>query len=281
LQDEIVQKVVGDLRVKIEEAEIERVRHTPTENLTAYDALLRGMEYARRFTKEGNAQARQMFEKAIELDPEYARAYAALGMAYWFAWGSQWSQDPQTLQRARGLVQKALALDGALPEAHAVLGQILVWQREHDQAIAELERAITLDPNYAYGYVNLGNILSIAGRPEEAVEAVKKAMRLNPRYPPLYPWALGQAYCLAGQHEEGIAALKSALARNPDMWFAHGDLATCYIAVGREKEAQAEAAEILRIIPKFSLEIHKQRVPIKDPATLEHHLAALRKAGLK
>ena len=100
-----------------------------------------------RFTKEAHAQARQMFEKAIELDPQYAAAYAGLGGLYWWQWAVQWTQDPQSLERAFTLAQKAITLNDSLPLAHTLLGHVYQWKKQHEQAIVEAERAITLDPN--------------------------------------------------------------------------------------------------------------------------------------
>jgi tetratricopeptide (TPR) repeat protein len=91
----------------------------------------------------------------------------------------------------------------------------------------------------------------------------------------------GTAYYLAGQTEEAIASLKQYLTRYPNVLGAHLTLAAVYSELGRAAEARAEAVEVLRINPQFSLEVHKQRAPMKDPAMLEHQLAALRKAGLK
>jgi tetratricopeptide (TPR) repeat protein len=162
------------------------------------------------------------------------------------------------------------------------LGWVYLWKdRHYEQAIAEAERAIALDPNNADSYMALAEILTYPGRSAEAIGWMEKAMRLNPRYPALYLRILGTAYYWTGRTEEAIAAFESALARNPNWLAAHLFLAFVYSEVGREAEARAEAGEVLRLSPNFSLEGVKQRIPLKDPAALERMLAALREAGLK
>ena len=129
LQDEIVQKIVTTLKLQLTLQEQGYMVRKRTDNLEAYDTFLRGVEYFYRFTKEGNAQARQLFEKAIELDPQYAEAYAWLGSTYLAAWVRN-GADPQTLQRAFELEQKALALDDTLPRAHIVLSWVYMFQSQ-------------------------------------------------------------------------------------------------------------------------------------------------------
>jgi adenylate cyclase len=283
LQDEITQKVVFALKIKLTPEEQERFRRAPTSNLEAYDFFLRGLGYYLHYRKDTNAQARQMFEKAIELDPKYAGAYMGLGATYWLERVLQWSPDPQNLERAFELTQRAIALDDSLSDPHVLLGDLYLAKKQHEQAIAELERAIALDPNNAFAYSDLGNILTFAGRPEEAIGLIEKAIRLDPFYPPIWVWMLGHAYRLAGRYEEAIAAQKRAIARNPDtpVQLAHLELTVIYSELGREEEARAEAMEVLRINPHYSLEVARQISPYKDPAVLERTLAALRKAGLK
>ena len=279
LQDEIRQKIVTALRVKLTPEEQERFKRAPTDNLEAYDYYLRGASYFLRLTKEANTQARQMLEKAIELDPKYAAVYALLGWTYFTDWLFQWSQDPQTLERAFEATQKAASLDDSLPFAHATLGHIYLWKKQHDQAIAEQKKAIALDPNCAQCYSELGNTLNYAGRPEEAIGLIQKAMRLNPQEVVGSSMRLGAAYRLLGRYEEAIAACKRALAHNPNFIGARYLLAVTYSEAGQEEEARAEAAEILRLSPNLSLK--GGRSPYKDPAEAEREFAAARKAGLK
>ncbi|MBI3800763.1 MAG: adenylate/guanylate cyclase domain-containing protein [Deltaproteobacteria bacterium] len=269
VQDEIRQQIVFALRVKLTPEEQARFKNAPTNNLEAYDYYLRGLQLLSRPTRETNAQARQMYEKAIELDPQYAAAYASLSFTYWMEWFVGWSQDPQTLKRGFELAQKAVALDDSLPGAHSTLGIVYLIMKQHEPAIAEAERAIALDPNFADGYATLATILGPAGRPEEAIELAKQAMRLNPHYLPWYLNALGFAYLSAGWYEEAIAPLKQALSRNPNVLPPHVNLAVVYSELGRLEEAQAEVAEILRISPAVSLESTRQRLIFKDPVVAE------------
>jgi adenylate cyclase len=153
--------------------------------------------------------------------------------------------------------------------------------RQYDLAITELQRAETLAPNNADVAFVLAEGLNMIGRHAEAFGPIHKAMRLNPHYPANYPFNLGVAYRWTGRLEEGLAWLKRALTLNPDFQPVHLHLAALYSELGRDEEARAEAAEVLRISPNFSLEVARQTWPYRDPAVFERHLAALRKAGLK
>jgi adenylate cyclase len=281
LQDEIVQKIVTTLKLQLSVWEQGRPVRKTTDNLEAYDYYLRGMESFNRFTKEANAQARQLFEQAIELDPQYAEAYAILGMTYQLARVYQWSQDPQALERVFELEQKAVALDDSLPMAHGILSLVYLSKRQYEQAMAEAERAISLAPNSGRGYVALGIILNFTGQAEKAIGVIEQALRLDPRYPVPYQGPLGWAYLLTRRYDEAIATQKKALSRNPNMLDSHLILTISYSELGREEEARAEAAEVLRLSPTYSLEVVRQTLPYKNLADMERTLTALRKAGLK
>jgi len=168
LQDEIVQKIVTTLKLQLTLQEQGYIVRKHTDNLEAYDAFLRGQEYHYRYTKEANAQARQLCEKAIELDPQYAEAYAFLGWTYWIEW-LLGNVDSQTMERALALAQQALALNDSLPTAHSLLSTVYAHKQQYDQAIAEGERAVALDPNDAESYAVQAEVLIFAGRPEEAL----------------------------------------------------------------------------------------------------------------
>ncbi len=282
VQGEVGRKILLHLGLKLRPEDEERLQRTYTPNLQAYNDAMHAMESVWRGTPADNAQARQLSEKAIALDPSYAVAYAIQGFAYVQAWGNQWTQDPQVLERAFALAQQALALDDFSPLAHELLGAVyLLRDKQYEQAIAEQKRAIAHGPSWFSAHTWLGVTLNFAGRPEEAIPLVEQGLRLSPRSVVDYLPVLAQAYYLTGRYEEAIATYKKVLAVAPHYPLAHLGLTVVYSELGREEEARAAAAEILLLNPKFSLEALKQRLLYKDPAVTERILAALRKAGLK
>jgi adenylate cyclase len=283
LQDEVTQEIVGALQVQLTQGERERPRRAPTNNLEAYEYYLRGREHHRHRTREANAQAQQMFERAIELDPEFAAAHAWLGRTHVVEWLLQWNEDEECLEEALALAQRAIALDDGLPAAHEALGYAYLAKKQFEQALVEGEQAVALDPNDAEAAVTLAEILCCADaeRAEEAAALVEKAMRLNPHYPASYLFALAQAYDLTGRHEDAVDLLKRVLARNPDHVSAHFSLAMIYGELGREEEFQEELAACLRLSPHMSAADVVGRIPFKDQGQLDRIVATLRRAGVK
>ena len=174
VQDEITQKIVFALKVTLTPEEQARFQRTPTDNLEAYDVFLRGLELYERVTKEDNAQARQLFEQAIGMDPTYASAYTYLGWTYLREWMLQWNQDPHTLEQAFSLAQKALRFDDSVSATHQLLSHVYLWKKQHAQAIAAAERAIVLEPNDAACHDDLGNILTFAGKQDDSQNVGKR-----------------------------------------------------------------------------------------------------------
>lgn len=281
LQDDVTQKIVGVLALKITKREENLLGRKHTENLEAYDNFLRGMDYYYQFTKEGNETARQFFEKAISFDPEFVKPHAAMGYTHWTDWSMGWSQTPQSLNRAFSQAQKSVTLDDSYVTGHRLLGHIYLWRKEHEQAFSAAERAISLDPNDDIGYALLGEILTWSDRPEETFPLVEKAMRLNPYHPAYYLWILGQAFNLTKQYEKAMTALRRAIVRNPDFVPTHISLAVTYSQLGFTSEAQAQVSEILRISPNLTLNVLRHTLPFKEQSTLTWAVESLRQAGLK
>jgi adenylate cyclase len=227
-----------------------------------------------------HTEAIATLKEYISRSPNHLPAHLLLARSYVEQWASQQSADAQTLERALA-AQRTIASTESIPRGHAIWGSVYLWQKQYEPALAEMERAIALDPNEALSSALLAETLSRVGRPEEAVARAEQALRRKPIVADWHLSSVGAAYYLAGRPEEAIAPLKQYLSRYPNILSAHLTLAAVYSELGREAEARAEAAEVLRLNPNFSLEVHRQRAPIKDPAVLERHLATLRKAGLK
>jgi tetratricopeptide (TPR) repeat protein len=207
-------------------------------HLKSYAYVVGGGWYFVRWTQEAIAQAQHMWERATELDPQFALAHILLGWTYFVEWVWQWSKDPQTLERALTLARRAIALDDASPLAHQLLAGVYLFKMQHEQALVEAERAIALDPQDAHSYEMQADILTFAGRPEEASGVLERALRLNPTFPAFLLADLGLAYQLTGRYEEALAALKKALPLNPNLLPTHEILAVTYGELGREEEAR-------------------------------------------
>lgn len=161
------------------------------------------------------------------------------------------------------------------------MGSISLYQQQYEQALAEVERAVALAPTEAESYAGLAEVLSYVGRTDDALKAATQALHLKPTVADEHLGSIGIAYAVAGRYEEAIAPLRRYVSRYPNILHVHLALASVYSELDKAAEARAEAAEVLRLNPQFSLEVHKERVPIKDPAVLERHITALRKARLK
>jgi adenylate cyclase len=281
LQDEITLKVLTAVRVKLTAGEMARTIEGRTKNLDAYLKVLEASEIKAGQLNKGDLQrSMQLCEEAIALDPEYAHAYATLSTAHSRMVLEGVSDSPgESLRRAVEFGQKAIALDesrsGLLVWPYALLG-------EFDKAIEAAEKAVSLNPNSAGGYFALGSALTFAGRYQEAIPVLQKCLRLSPvpYHIGVFGW-LALSYRELGQYEEAVVTWKKSLQiYGPDQVGAHVGLAGNYIYLGRENEARAEAAEVLRINPKFSIERYAKNIPI-SPASKERLTEVLRKAGLK
>jgi adenylate cyclase len=279
VQDEITKKIITAMQVKLTNGEEVRAAARATNSLEAYLKYLQAMDYIYQFNIESNDLGKKLAEEAIALDPEYAMAYRALARTHIMdAWFGTTKSPKQSLAKSKELLQKAIVLDNTYAEAHATLGILFSMTGKHDKAVAKAEHAIALNPNSAFTHAMLGHTLRFAGRWEEAIPEYKKAIRLNPIPPDQYFFGLGLAYAWTGQYDEAIKWCEKAVRQKPNSFFAHLMMAVIYSLSGREEEARAEGAEVLRINPKFSLEKFEKRCTGKDK---ERFIGALRNAGLK
>jgi tetratricopeptide (TPR) repeat protein len=187
--------------------------------------------------------------------------------------------SPAALDRALELAQTAVHLDPLLPQAHAQLGQVLLFKRRHDAAIAEFERAFALNPNLIDS--RYAQTLMFAGEPARAIEVLETNKRFDPFQPPLQsPGLMGHANYILKHYGEAVHSYRECVSRNPNLQWPHGGLASAHAQLGQLEEARAEAAEVLRINPDFTIERHKRLFVHKRPEDIEHRIDGMRKAGL-
>jgi adenylate cyclase len=283
LQDEITLKIVSALQVKLSVGVQTRLGRKTMPNFEAWSYYVRGYGHMKRHTKADNAKARELFERAASLAPGYAMVFTALGWTHFDDAFHGWSESrEESLLRAVELAKKALALDDSDPMIHALWGAIYLRQGRYDQAIAEGERSVALGPNQADPHFLLAMYLSHTGRYKEAVPLIRKAMRLNPYYPSTYLELLSRVYLQMGEYEEAVEAFKMLVVREPHRIVGHVGLAIAYIRLGRNEQARSEVAEVLRLFPEFSLEVHRKQLHlmVMNPAIVESDIEALREAGL-
>jgi adenylate cyclase len=281
VQDEIVQTIVATLAIKLTRLEQDRTFAKPTNNLEAYDYVLRGWEYESRSTPSANFEARQMFQRAIELDPRYASAYVGLGKTHRNAYTSGWTEFPgQALEQAHDLAQKALSLDESNAAAHALLGEVYIHWRQYDLAIRELEQAIELNPNDWKSYAAHGRVMLWSSRPDQAIRSLETASRFNPNMnTDELTNSLGLAYYLKGRYDESIRAAERGVGRERDNVWSYVVLAAAYAQSGRSENAARAAATVLRLHPFF--EVDSFGTAFRNPTDRASIAEGLHKAGLK
>jgi tetratricopeptide (TPR) repeat protein len=275
------------LQVKLTEGEYASGVAGSTSNLKALECFWRAEQHFFCLTEEDNALARQWAQKAVELDPKFAGAWALMGWIHAWDVTYGWSKSPpESMKGALECAQKAIGLSDSSAKAYSLMGWINLLQRKFDETIENGEKAVRLNPNDPHMLVSLANIMHFNGRFDESIALVKNAMRLCPYYPAAYLRALFLSCFLAGRYKEALAAGELLLARahkgefNPLV--AHTGLAEAYIALGQEDKAREHAEEVLKINPHFSLGGERKRMYFyRDPAHLERHIDALSRAGLK
>jgi len=287
LMDEITRKIVLSLQVELTQGESARRWHDATDNFEAWALTVKGSNLRISSQKDSNVRARELFERAIKLDPTYPEAWVQLAYTHFHGAWLGWSETPEeSIKKAIELANKAKNLDETQAGVNRLFSNIHAHQKQFEKAIAEAERAIAISPNDSYSHACLAWALYSVGRFEEAAEVMKRAMRLSPYYDIWYLSNLGEALTMAGHYEEAISVNQQLLERGQKeklpSWAvaAHNWLAIGYSMSGREEEARYHVAGTLKIKPDWSLEKEQQIYSYRNPADMDRHLDALRKAGL-
>ena len=281
IQDAIAAQIVSALEVEIAPADRSRMVRNHLASVQAYDELLRGLDYYGRRSLEDNQLAKQHYERAIAIDPGFARAYAGLALVYSRDTVDGWDLTARdSLIQAAELTEKARRLDPSVPQIYFVEGLIELFRRNYDVAIRNAEHAISIKPSYADAHALLAWILHFAGRPAEGLASMQRAVRLNPRVPATYRLVRGALYYSREEVDKALADFEAGVEINPSHQQLRLWLAAAYAAAGRTDEAQWESGEILALDPEFSTSHVERAFPIQDPIYRARLLNDLRRAGL-
>jgi adenylate cyclase len=279
VQTEIIEMIVATLAFRVSEVERERVLHKETESLAAYDYLLLGQKAFFVFTKETRTEARNLFETAIELDPNYAHAYAWLSFVHQdpHLHEDNWPEDAdRSLEIALEMARKAVTLSPDDYYSHWALGRAYRRTGDFDRALAEYERVLELNSNDADMLAEMVGLLLQIGRAEDGVAQIKLAMRINPHYPDWYPWNLGWALYFTGEYEEALASLKR-MSNPPNNYRL--TLAAVLVRLGRVEEARVVIAAFREQEPDFTVAMMED-FTFQNRTYLERWMEDLRTAGL-
>jgi len=282
VQDDIARRVVGAAAVEVTRFERDRVLAKPTENLAAYEYVLRGRDYLSHVTRDDNDEAQGMFQHAIDLDPNYAAAYAELGLALIEAVVSGWTEFvADDLGRAETLAQKALSLDPASTTAYRLLAEVHMNSGHFDLALSQIERALEINPSDAKSLASRGAILMWAGRSSEALPWIQGALRLDPTDARAVFYLGITDYSLA-HYSDAISALDRALAgnlgRNTQL-IGRCVLAASYAQLNRPTEAERERAAVIRMAPFLDAKTFASQFGMQEAR--DHMLEGLKKAGFR
>ncbi len=280
VQDEITQTVVGALQPELTRSEIDRARRKPPDDLDVWDLYQRGLWHFYRVKKEDNAAAIALFTRAIELDPDFARPYAALSECYandgYYKFADR--NPKETLEPARTAVE----IDPQDASARRALGWAYLMNHDTTAAAAELRSAISLNPNEAQSHAFLGFTQSYSGGAEEGAESFRLAMELSPNDPlsGLFHAGLAVTLLLLGRHEESVEWARTSLQFPNAPWLVRVHVISALAHADRVDEAKRALSDILELEPDCTVAFMGQRLPFTDDAYRDHYFEGLRKAGL-
>jgi len=286
VQDDITLNIAVAMQVELTEGEQAQVRHQ-TENLQAWSLAVKAHGLFETYRKDDNAKARELFERSVELDPNYAYAWTYLGWTYWIdaVYYHMYYDRKEWLENAEKMAQKALSINDKSSDAYALLSGVYLAEGKYDEAVTAGNKAVSLDPNSSENHAIVAITMQNVGDGEAVVALIKQAMRLDPNFPPWYWYRLGIGYRLLGRYEESAAALKKRVdiaekANKPNMGI-YLSLATTYSMMGRVEEAKAAVAKALEVNPKITIETWCKSQLFKDPKEVEKIRHALSIAGLR
>ena len=245
--------------------------------MEAYECVLRGRALPLGDLRT-EAEKRVLYERAIGLDPYYGLAHALLAHTIYLEWFRDMTTSDAALDHTLDLAKKAVALDDNEPTAHYELGWIYLSRKSFDLAEQYYQRALSLNPNSPGLFAHMSFLYAYTGRTDQAFEALAQARLIDPYFSPTWYWHhLGYANFIARRYDEAIAALSHSMTMP---FWVQAYLAACYALTDRMDRAQELTAEILRLVPDFSLSRLAAKEPFKHSTDRDDLIDGLRKAGL-
>jgi len=284
LQDQISASVVGVIAQQLERIEIERAKRKPTGSLDAYDCYLRGRAAVNRGSREAIDEGLPLLYKAIDLDPDFASAYAMAAWCHFWRKINRWMTDgPQEIAEGTRLARLAVELGHDDAVALTRGGHALAhFVGDLDGSIALLDKALALDPNLAAAWFLGGYLRTERGDPDNAIEYIGRAMRFSPLDPELFRMQAGMAlaHLFAGRFDAASSWAEKAYREMPSFLLAVGVTAASHALAGRSDEAQWAMNHLRRLDPTFRVSSLADWLPIRRPADLTMFAEGLRKAGM-
>jgi TolB-like protein len=284
LQDRVTASVVGTISPKLEQAEIERAKRKPTENLDAYDYFLRGMAAFYQFNKQANEEALALFIRATELDPQFASAYGMAARCYAQRKGFGWvAEREREVADARRLAERAAELGRDDPVALCAAGfATLFVVGDLDGGAALIDRSLALDPNLAWIWQFGAMAKAHVGEAETAIEHAARAMRLSPQDPQMFGMqvVMAQAHFFAGRYDEAMSWAETAMRQQPNFFMAICVAAASAALAGKPDKAEKAMARVRELNPALRLSNLRELIPVRRPEDFARWSDGLRKAGL-
>jgi len=251
-------------------------------SLKAYECYLKGVYHNYRRTRQDVILARQMFEEAINLDPNFGAAHNGLAHVLLDEiWFGITASPEKSIEQAEHETQRVTDLNPDQPPPYSLLSQISLLKKDMDNAILYGEKAIELNPNNAGCYLTMGMVYRNAGRYEEAIKNLETALQLAPLRPIVYVNNLAASYLGTKQYDKAILLWNETIERNPDYLFAYLGLTAAYEWSGNHEKACWAADNVMRVNPKFSIAVEEKMSPIRNESSKKRYFDALRSAGLK
>jgi adenylate cyclase len=282
VQDEVTRHIVDALKIKLTPDEAVRIADMPTKSPEAHDLFLRGREIllGRKWNRETFDTVVALMRGAIDLDPNYAEAYAGLGWAHVFDFHNHLTGSPDALDVAEHFANLAMEKGPKVPFAHFVAAVTATWKRNLERVKRESEIALALNPNDAQAYTTRGIAEIYSGNPLAAIPFIERAIRLDPVYSQQYIHFLGSAYLVAGNYEAAATSFRERIRLAPETDLSRGLLVSALGHLGEIDEARRIWAELKQVNPKYSFAGHLARLPFNDPADVDKIKEGFAKARL-